>query len=105
MTSSDGFSFDFEVYTGKEALLILENWWGKALSSVLLNKLTIQMSTAFTQLTKANLLPLTKEKGIRHTDTVRQNRIGKCPRICSKEFKTERVKYKGFGTGGLVLVN
>ena len=90
MPSSDDFPFDFQVYTGKEAYLIILNWSWKGLSSVLLNKLTIQMSTSFTQITTlADLLPLTEEKGIRHTGTVRQNQIEKCPVTCSKEFKTE----------------
>ena len=90
MPSSDDFPFDFQVYTGKEAYLIILNWSWKGLSSVLLNKLTIQMSTSFTQITTlADLLPLTEEKGIRHTGTVRQNQIEKCSVTCSKEFKTE----------------
>ena len=100
------FRLTLKCILGRKPGLILENWSGKELSSVLLNKLTIQMSTAFTLLLFGKFIIANQRKGVRHAGAVQQNQIGKCPVTCRKEFKTEESgKYEVFRTGDLVLVN
>ena len=105
MAFFDGFPFNFAVHTGKEALSDSVQLDGERVVKCFIEQIDHPNEHCFYTdnfFASSNLLLTTKEKKIRHTGTVRQNQIGKCSVIYSKEFKIKVDEV--FGTGGLVLV-
>lgn len=107
LASSDGFPFSFDVYTGK-------NDTGEGLlGERVVKKLIATMENPadhclYTDnfFTSVSLLDYTKSCQLRHTGTVRSNRIGQCQVTDSKRFKNEeRGELEYFGNGDSILVH
>lgn len=107
LASSDGFPFDFDVYTGKEDN-VEKGLVGERIVMNFAKKIECKTHHClYTDnfFTSANLLSLTSSIGLRHTGTVRPNRIGGCPLTDTKNFKKQtRGTYEMFGDDELVAV-
>ena len=107
LASSDGFPFDFEVYTGKEGIA-QKGLVGERVVMNFAEKIPNKRHHClYTDnfFTSANLLSMTSSLELRHTGTVRQNRIDGCPMTDNKEYKkTPRGSYEMYGDGELTAV-
>ena len=108
LASFDGFPFSYDVYCGKEEQQHQEGLVGERVVKKFLKTTSdLKDHSLYTDnfFTSADLMDEMGNEGLRHTGTVRSNRIAHCPVTDSKVFKkTNRGDFELFGDGNLVLV-